>query len=95
MTLLSLTELGDFVTTRLLVAIIDSINEFWLGGEAQVSRKQCGLYCFLSHEWRLGLHAPLNPPLVTILRLLLIQRFLTFRCIPCVKIKNTDIVLPF
>ena len=27
-------------------------------------------------------------------RLLLTQRFLTFRCVPCVKIKNTDIVLP-
>ena len=28
------------------------------------------------------------------LRLLLTQRFLTFRCVPGVKIKNTDIVLP-
>ena len=27
-------------------------------------------------------------------RLLLTQRFLTFRCVPCVKIKNTDVVLP-
>ena len=31
---------------------------------------------------------------INLLRLLLTQRFLTFRCIPCVKIKNTDIVLP-
>ena len=29
-----------------------------------------------------------------VLMLLLTQRFLTFRCVPCVKIKNTDIVLP-
>ena len=28
------------------------------------------------------------------LKVLLTQRFLTFRCVPCVKIKNTDIVLP-
>ena len=30
----------------------------------------------------------------TSLRLLLTQQFLTFQCVPCVKIKNTDIVLP-
>ena len=28
------------------------------------------------------------------LRRLLTQRFLTFRCVPCVKIKHADIVLP-
>ena len=38
-------------------------------------------------------HPCFDPP-CSQLRLLLTQRFLTFRCVPCLKIKDTDDVLP-
>ena len=35
-----------------------------------------------------------NGPVISILRRFLTQRFLTFQCVSCVKIKDTDDVVP-
>ena len=53
-----------------------------------------GLFTRCNSYHRTTLYCVGTKDLLSELRLLLTQRYLTFRCVPCVKIKDTDDVLP-